>query len=224
MKQFAVADAAVALSLNQERYQQTMEDFGADAGDTDTNWMTRLKLSPRDGRPDKCSYNVLLLLENDPQLKDRLKKDTFADRVYGVAPLPWGARKTAGGDFAWCDEDDAGLRSTWTKYSASGHGTSSHDALWITWPGTRITRRGLPAGADVGRKPSWTHCLSIIWGRRYALYARCDAQGVYRRGRPGDGPRRLNTTHADPTGTQASAKAPCCGNGPAVVFRQPENI
>lgn len=110
MKQFAVADDAVALALNQERYQQTMEDFGTTAEAADANWMTRLKLNPRDGRPDKCAFNVLLLLENDPQLKDRLKKDTFADRVYGVAPLPWGARKNAEGDFAWSDEDDAGLR------------------------------------------------------------------------------------------------------------------
>jgi predicted P-loop ATPase len=110
MKAFAVADDAVALALNQERYRQTIEDFGTDVEAEDPNWMARLKLNPRDGKPDKCAANVLLLLENDPQLKDKLKKDTFADRVYGVAPLPWGARKTAKGDFAWCDEDDSGLR------------------------------------------------------------------------------------------------------------------
>jgi len=110
MKQFAVADEAVALALNQERYRQTMDDFGTEAEDADTNWMSRLKINPRDGKPDKCAFNVLLLLENDPQLKGKLKKDTFADRVYGVAPLPWGSRKEAEGDFAWSDEDDAGLR------------------------------------------------------------------------------------------------------------------
>ena len=109
MKQFAVADPAVSLLLNQERYNQATEDFGA-AEDTDPNWMSRLKLNPNNGRPDKCAANVLLLLENDPRLKGRLRKDTFSDRVYGEAPIPWGARETDEGSFAWTDEDDAGLR------------------------------------------------------------------------------------------------------------------
>ncbi len=110
MKQLAIADPAVALLLNQERYDQATEDFAAPAGGTDANWMLKLKISPTSGRPEKCAANVLLMLENDPQLAGRFRKDTFSDRVFATAPLPWGSRKDQEGEFAWSDEDDAGLR------------------------------------------------------------------------------------------------------------------
>ncbi len=110
MKQLAVADPQVALAVNQERYAQAMEDFSLPAGTVDANWMLKLKLSPTSGKPDKCAANVMLALENDPALANRLKKDTFSDRVYGIAPLPWGKREKAEGPFSWEESDDAGLR------------------------------------------------------------------------------------------------------------------
>lgn len=109
MREFAAADAGVALSLNQERYDQAMADFALPADATDANWMLKLKLSST-GKPEKCSANVMVLLNNDPALHGRLKKDTFADRVYGVAPLPWGQRENEAGLFSWEESDDAGLR------------------------------------------------------------------------------------------------------------------
>lgn len=108
MKRMAVADEAVALLLNQERYDQLQEDFG-DAPE-DANWMSKLRLNPNTGKPEKCSDNVMLLLENDPRLKGRLYRDSFAERDYGIAPLPWGARETEEGPFPWKEPDDQGLR------------------------------------------------------------------------------------------------------------------
>jgi predicted P-loop ATPase len=110
MKQLAVADPSVALLINQERYDQATEDFTAPAVGADANWMIKLKISPTSGKPDKCAANVLMMMENDPQLNERFRKDTFSDRVFATAPLPWGRRKDEEGDFAWTDEDDAGLR------------------------------------------------------------------------------------------------------------------
>ena len=94
MKQFAVADEAVAKLLNQERYDSVTEDFGPASGDdkpaADAEWMRRLKISPNTGKPDKCAFNVLLLLENDPRLSGRLRKDNFSDRIFATRTAPLG--------------------------------------------------------------------------------------------------------------------------------------
>ncbi len=110
MCEYAVADPHVAALLNTERYEAATKDFETPPGADDTNWIIKLQVSPSTGTPAKTSANVALLLDNDPRVKGRIKKDLFADRLLGVAPLPWGSRETADGDFHWTDEDDSGLR------------------------------------------------------------------------------------------------------------------
>lgn len=107
MCEFAVADEQVALLLNQERYEKAAREF-ATGLDDDTNWLRKLQLNSSTGKPAKTIYNVRVILENDPQLKGRIRKDTFADHIVGTAPLPW--RKDENGDFRWTDDDDRNLR------------------------------------------------------------------------------------------------------------------
>lgn len=111
---FALNDAGVAAILNQERYEQAVKDFGDEATpatENDLNWIRKLKISPSTGQPIKSIENALIALEGDPNLRGRIKMDSFAEAIIGVAPLPWPPRDQEKGEFRWTDADDAGLRS-----------------------------------------------------------------------------------------------------------------
>lgn len=111
MCEFALSDSGVSTLLNQERYEKAAEAF-SDGLEVDASegfeWMKLLEVSPTTGKPEKSTKNVRLILEHDPLIKGRIKKDTFADRIIGFAPLPW--RKDEKGTFAWKDEDDRNFR------------------------------------------------------------------------------------------------------------------
>lgn len=109
MCKFAVSDAGVGAIVNAERYEQTVQAFGNEVPDN-INWISGLRLSTTTGAPTKEPYNVSVMLENDPVLRGRIRKDLFADRIFGEAPLPWGSRENESGSFGWTDADDAGLR------------------------------------------------------------------------------------------------------------------
>lgn len=108
MCKFAVTDVNVSMLINKERYEQAVQAF--DTPLNDTNWISLLRVNPNTGAPSKEPYNVGLLFEHDPLIKGRIKKDLFADRIFGISPLPWGSRETEAGAFGWTDADDAGLR------------------------------------------------------------------------------------------------------------------
>lgn len=109
MCKFAVSDAGVGALVNAERYEKTTQAFGSEPADS-LNWISMLRLAQNTGMPAKEPYNVSIMLENDPMLKGRIKKDLFADRIFGESPLPWGSREKETGCFGWTDADDAGLR------------------------------------------------------------------------------------------------------------------
>lgn len=113
MVAYALQDAGVAAAINQERYDKAVASFGelpADA-EFDHEWIRKLVVSPTTGRPEKTVQNVTIALTLDPQLRGRVYRDTFTDRIMGRAPLPWPPRDTAEGSFIWADNDDSGLRS-----------------------------------------------------------------------------------------------------------------
>ncbi|WP_245830912.1 virulence-associated E family protein [Sediminibacillus massiliensis] len=121
MSAFALNDAGVATIINQERYEQAMEDFGSpetapsptstDTPSTkeDINWIRELKINATTGQPQKTIENILVALEGENNLKGRIKLDEFADSVVGVAPLPWAPRNKENGEFKWSEKDDSGL-------------------------------------------------------------------------------------------------------------------
>lgn len=106
MCELAVADKQVALVLNQERYDKAAEDFNTSPTD-DKNWMGKLKLNSNTGLPAKTIDNVLIILENDPLLKGRIKFDEFASRGLACNPLPW---QETNDERPWTDNDDSGAK------------------------------------------------------------------------------------------------------------------
>jgi predicted P-loop ATPase len=108
MCQFAVQDAGVSTLLNTERYEAATAAFETPIDETETaNWISKLAVSATTGQPAKTTDNVLIILENDPQLKGKLAFDEFANRGLALGALPWDSRK---GRRQWSDTDDAGLR------------------------------------------------------------------------------------------------------------------
>lgn len=116
MCQLALQDAGVAALMHQERYQEAAQDFapiqgetGRAAGNNDesaSNWMTKLKVKSS-GAVEKTADNILLILENDLQLRGRVATDTFASRGSARGPFPWDRREE---ERTWSDNDDSGLR------------------------------------------------------------------------------------------------------------------
>ena len=107
MCRFAAADKAVAALLNTERYKQAVETFGAEASGSIENWITMLEVSTTTGGAAKTTDNVLIILENDPLLKNRIVYEEFSNRVYVLGALPW---ENDNEPRIWNDNDDAGLR------------------------------------------------------------------------------------------------------------------
>lgn len=110
MCELAVADPAVTALLNAERYKKATEEFAIAEVETAagaTDWISKLDVSPTTGTPAKTTNNVLIILENDPLLKNKLAYDEFANRGLVLGPLPWNERTERR---QWTDVDDAGLR------------------------------------------------------------------------------------------------------------------
>ncbi len=105
MCQFAVSDTCVAALLNQERYEKATQDFSTPP-EENANWISKLQVAPTTGLPAKTIDNVLIILENDPNLKGKLAFDEFANRGLALGALPWDGRTERR---VWGDPDDAGL-------------------------------------------------------------------------------------------------------------------
>lgn len=134
MCELAVADEAVTALQDQERYEEATAAFtapgGAPAPDDGASWMAKLKRSAATGAYAKTTANVLLVLENDPLLKGRIRENTFTGRIIGTSPLPWGARKTEAKDFQWEKKDDSGLRIYIEKVLGFKSRDTVEDALY----------------------------------------------------------------------------------------------
>ena len=124
MCQLAVQDENVARLMNQERYAQAVEMFAGESSsglsdsEASVDWMSQMKISPETGKPLKTVENVLLILENDPQLKGIVVFDEFSNRLYVTGRLPW---DSSGRRRDWKDADDAGLRCYMEKvYGITG--------------------------------------------------------------------------------------------------------
>ncbi|MEC0234440.1 virulence-associated E family protein [Paenibacillus kribbensis] len=107
MTDFAMHQDAVGSLLMQERHQKAAAAFTetpmlpAD----DTDWMKRLEFNSS-GVYLKTVDNVLIVLEHDPALKDKIAFDEFANRGLVLGALPWDAREERR---PWASSDDAGI-------------------------------------------------------------------------------------------------------------------
>lgn len=132
MCDFAIADKKVAAAIVKERHDSAVSDFAgltpppttdsADAtatsgedgegeatpvdGDGDgLGWMERLQVNAK-GQIRPTIDNIMIILDNDPQLKGKFALNEFASRGEVLGALPWdqnGARRL------WSDTDSNGL-------------------------------------------------------------------------------------------------------------------
>lgn len=131
MQEMALQDMAVRTMINAERFNNVSEAF-KDAPEIpqveiteDTNtlsWMQSLEVDPS-GKFTKTVDNVILVLENDERLKDRLATDVFAGVGIVLGTLPWS--REAENKRRWVDADDSGIR--W--YMEKHYGIPSRDKI-----------------------------------------------------------------------------------------------
>ena len=108
---FAMSLEPVAGLITAERYEKAQAAFAETAPDNSAEgleWTRLLKCSTQTGAPLKTIDNVLVILANDPRLKERIYHDEFGNRPMKGAPLPWDA---PGESYPqpWRDEDDCGI-------------------------------------------------------------------------------------------------------------------
>lgn len=114
MCEFAVSDPAVCSLLNTEKYEKAVSVFG-EASDDNANWIALLDVSATTGLPKKTTDNIIIILENDPLLKGKIRFDEFSNRVQVVGAVPWDKGTEIR---SWTDNDDAGIR----HYLEKAHG------------------------------------------------------------------------------------------------------
>lgn len=70
-------------------------------------WQDLISIIPSTGRPEKTTRNIIVILENDPAVKDKIAFDEFANRGVARGELPWNQGSACR---EWTDIDDKGLR------------------------------------------------------------------------------------------------------------------
>lgn len=120
MAEFARNNEQVKLTLAQE----VLSDF-KELPEDEKEWLTMLDFDKRLGLKDTFQ-NYLLILQNDPELKDKLATDDFAHRYVVLGDLPW---RPLGHERYWKNSDDAELRGYFeTRYGTVSRNKTS-DAL-----------------------------------------------------------------------------------------------
>ena len=111
MCDFALAQDAVKLRLDQERREQAADEFrgyqrNEVSSPSDRNWVTQLKYKGRNKELENSVWNLMLILMNDPDFAN-FAFNEMAGRVEVTGPLPWS--RPAGNRF-WRDVDTSHLR------------------------------------------------------------------------------------------------------------------
>lgn len=151
--EYAVKDAGVAQLMLQERYATATEAFGTVVAADNAEWMQLLQMHPESGKPMKTTDNVLIILENDPNLKGKFVFEEFSNRILCTGALPWNNSPEVRD---WTDNDDAGLRHYLEKvYMITGKDRIS-DAMSLCCHRNKINAvqdylKSLPAWDGVSR-------------------------------------------------------------------------
>lgn len=107
MQDFASKDKNTIKTLSLEKISEASSDFGESLNAEDMEWLTELEYSKK-GEILSSVTNVVRILNNDPNLVDKLAYDDFANRLMVKFDLPWRKRDRG---IHWNDSDDACLRN-----------------------------------------------------------------------------------------------------------------
>lgn len=80
---------------------------GDEDGGESKDWVKKLELNNKTGKPEPTQNNILLILRNDPRLKGVLSFNDLTQRRVMLRTPPWGRRVEE--ETAWRDADIAGL-------------------------------------------------------------------------------------------------------------------
>lgn len=106
MLDFARNDEATRRTIIEEREKSASEDFqDFDTEDDECDWKTKLIINKK-GECEAKASNILLILNNDDKLKNRLQFNLFDQEIHIEEDLPW--KHT--GDGTWSDGDDKQFR------------------------------------------------------------------------------------------------------------------
>ena len=124
MCEFAVADPICSGLMAKERHDEAVRDFeGLGIGTADEesiDWMKKLDLNAKSGLIKPTIDNILIILNNDPMLKEKFALNKFAGRGEVLGKLPWAEDATRR---LWSDTDSNGLYWYMEKaYQITGRG------------------------------------------------------------------------------------------------------
>ncbi|MED4123066.1 virulence-associated E family protein [Halalkalibacterium halodurans] len=124
MMELTQKDGRVKRTIGEEKLAAANEDF-ADMPEVSNDWLESLEYR-KNGTLLPSAKNILLILENDPNLKGKIAYNSFSHRPVIRGDLPW--RKMEEGE-NWQDRDDASLRNYLDSvYDLSGQ-SKINDAL-----------------------------------------------------------------------------------------------
>lgn len=133
MNKLAQNDGHVKQLLVEQRIAEAEIEFAEDESissiegtPTDNSWMQRLTIK-RDGGFEETRTNLLLILNHDPNLKNKFALNEFAQRALVREDLPW--RKSDDVNDFFNDFDDAGLRNYLEQVYGLSSVLKTQDAL-----------------------------------------------------------------------------------------------
>ena len=107
MERMARGDKKVTGLRAKERMKELNEDFAQIPDHVDTDWMQDLQMDEKRKHFLPSPYNFGLIVRNDPNLRDKVRRDAFRGRDCVCDDLPW--RKATDADPFWNNSDDNGL-------------------------------------------------------------------------------------------------------------------
>lgn len=129
MSKLARSVGDVASIVNMERYTAS-DDFGVleeNKGDIDLSWMNELA-QHENGAFVKSINNMLIVLENDANLKGKFAIDEFTNRGMVTGAVPWNSRNETR---QYEDLDDSGVRNYLEKRFGLTGENKIYDALLL---------------------------------------------------------------------------------------------
>ena len=110
MRELVQEDDRCKKLLVEEQMAGASEAFAeASPVEDDLDWTAKLKLT-KQGAIEATTENLIVILENDPNLKGRMAINQFIERLCLVGNVPWRDMNESEHDSPWTDSDDAALR------------------------------------------------------------------------------------------------------------------
>lgn len=120
MEKLCLNDEKFKIQLGKDKLSQSLEDFK----DDDLKWMASLEVDKR-GEYKPTLNNIVLILQNDPNLKGKIAYNEFSSMTVIRKDLPFHILKNALEGDVWTDSDDAMLR----LYFENNYGIFSIDKI-----------------------------------------------------------------------------------------------